>query len=86
LGGHFPGNPIVPGALLLAELAASLAHAGVAIKGVRKVRFTQPIRPADHVVVEYRPGADEHLRFECRVGDTVVARGSFVVVPGAGHV
>lgn len=79
LSGHFPGNPIVPGALLLSEIGTRLATVGIIITGIRKVRFMQPVQPADPVVVDCHPGANGQLRFECRVTDTVVARGSFVV-------
>jgi 3-hydroxymyristoyl/3-hydroxydecanoyl-(acyl carrier protein) dehydratase len=85
LSGHFPGNPIVPGALLLAEIGARLTVAGVIITGIRKARFTQSVRPMDHVQVDCRPDTNGQLRFECRVADTVVARGSFVTAADSGH-
>ncbi len=69
----------MPGALLLSIITARLAAVGVSIAGIRKARFMQPIRPADQVVVDCRPGANGQLRFECRVTNVIVARGSFVV-------
>ena len=43
--GHFPGNPIMPGVLILEALAQTGAVA--AFGGVKNARFKQPVRPGD---------------------------------------
>jgi 3-hydroxyacyl-[acyl-carrier-protein] dehydratase len=87
LPGHVPGNPVVPGALLLAEIEERLATAGLQIVAVRRARFMQRVRPGDVVEVECRVGSSGERRFECRVGDEVVVRGSLEVAsPNEGQV
>ena len=45
LDGHFPGNPIVPGAVILAWLAARLAATGRALARVERMKFQRVLRP-----------------------------------------
>jgi len=62
LAGHFPGNPIVPGVILLEALAqaASIAVATdgryegklALFGGVEKARFRRVVRPGDELVLE----------------------------------
>lgn len=54
--GHFPGNPIMPGVLILEALAQTGAVAALSLPenrgklaifgGVKNARFKQPVRPA----------------------------------------
>ena len=59
--GHFPGNPIIPGAVLLSEaLHAVGAAVGRDLTACRvaSAKFPSPSRPGDRVEVEYsRTGA-----------------------------
>ena len=55
--GHFPGNPIMPGVLILEALAQTGAVAALSLPenrgklaifgGVKNARFKQPVRPGD---------------------------------------
>ena len=63
--GHFPGNPIIPGAVLLDELIAALFPSGWSGK-VESAKFHHPVRPGDSVAVTQRT-EDELTRFECRL-------------------
>lgn len=63
--GHFPGAPMVPGALLL---AAALDALGLARPGleIAAVKFLHPVPPQAEVEI-HRAGARIELRVEGRV-------------------
>lgn len=79
LDGHFPGRPIVPGAKLLERVIATLqTHAGLRAGGtleVPVVKFLVPVAPGSEVNVDWRPGRDGAIEFECHVGAQRVAHG-----------
>jgi len=76
--GHFPGNPIIPGALLLAE-AVQMIAAGLDMKlgvgTIKLAKFFHPVRPGDAVEVEYSISAAREIRFQCAVGASKVMAG-----------
>src|SRR5437764_6179023 len=47
LAGHFPGEPIVPGVVILDEVAAALAkwREDCQLTGIRAVKFVLPLKP-----------------------------------------
>lgn len=66
--GHFPNNPIIPGALLLAQVLSAL-DANCALAGrreIRQVKFLHPVRPGDHCVIRWRRLAGGEQQFEIR--------------------
>lgn len=67
--GHFPGNPIIPGALLLAHVLRAIDStiANVAPREIRQVKFLHPVRPGDRVTVRWRRLADGEQQFEMRL-------------------
>ena len=76
--GHFPGNPIIPGALLLAEVLRSIGQATgqhfVSCQ-VKSAKFQHPVRPGDNVEIEYACSAQGIIDFKCAVADTRVLSG-----------
>ena len=92
--GHFPGNPIMPGVLIveaLAQAGALLVAPQVAfdpardaffLMSVDKVKFRKPVVPGDVLMLEVAPlrkgGAVWKMRGVAKVGDVVVAEAEFV--------
>lgn len=61
--GHFPGNPIMPGVLILEAMAQTggimmlngnenINDSGVLFMGIDKARFRKPVLPGDSLVIE----------------------------------
>lgn len=74
--GHFPGDPIIPGAVLLDEVLAMLP-AGEAPETLDFAKFHHPVRPGQTIVLSFR-NDERFLRFEGRLANT-----DQVVISGA---
>lgn len=76
--GHFPGNPIIPGALLLDEVLARIAT-DLDVDGgswrIKSAKFPQSARPGDTVHINYTRAANGEICFECTVSDSKVMSG-----------
>jgi 3-hydroxymyristoyl/3-hydroxydecanoyl-(acyl carrier protein) dehydratase len=76
--GHFPGNPIVPGVVLLDETLYSLASTRGVTPGdcaVVAAKFPSAAHPGERLQLIVEPGNDEQLNFTIRAPDRVVASG-----------
>lgn len=76
--GHFPGNPIIPGALLLAEVLHAIANAEkmhLVSCNVKSAKFQHPARPGDCVEIEYAFSATGAIDFKCAVAGIRVLSG-----------
>lgn len=83
LPGHFPGNPLVPGVVLLSMITetAERGYAGlVRIRGMPIVKFLAPLQPDMLFVLTVVPVSTDLLKFECRAGGTLIASGSIETV------
>ncbi len=66
--GHFPGNPIIPGALLLDAVAKAVAGEAAAMPPViRSAKFLHPVRPGDVVTIRWEAVSTGKTKFECRL-------------------
>ncbi|MDM0013208.1 AMP-binding protein [Variovorax sp. J22P168] len=84
--GHFPGQPLLPGALLLSEVLEALR--GVPALSARlgpaptlaAAKFLAPVRPGNALEIDLLPeaGAARGLRFEVRCGNEMVASGRWL--------
>lgn len=81
--GHFPGQPILPGVALLAEVieaAATRPALALAIGAeprIGVVKFLVPVRPGASLTVRFRLGG-RMLDWEAANGTRIVASGQFV--------
>src|SRR4051812_1771906 len=74
--GHFPGNPIIPGAVLLDDALHALCKSmGETVSSsTLRTKFLHPVRPGDRVTVEFR-NIDGEVEFIGRVGEVIVMKG-----------
>jgi 3-hydroxymyristoyl/3-hydroxydecanoyl-(acyl carrier protein) dehydratase len=76
--GHFPGDPIIPGAVLLSEtLQAIEAEIGASLVPFRimSAKFSHPARPGHRLVIEFSRTAAGDIRFTSRVNGKPVLSG-----------
>jgi 3-hydroxymyristoyl/3-hydroxydecanoyl-(acyl carrier protein) dehydratase len=78
LPGHFPGQPLVPGVVLLEQLALALrAWRGQRLACVLEAKFVAPLLP-DELAMLHLTEADaarSRFRFEIRRDGSLLARG-----------
>jgi len=77
LPGHFPGNPVVPGVVLLEEVMSSLEAVYGPQPAVRlpQVKFLQPLLPGQDAVIELMTRGAASWRFRVLRDDVVLATG-----------
>jgi len=75
---HFPGDPLVPGALLSYWVCDGLLKcADMEICAINQIKFFQPLRQNDEYTIEYTLARESNrVKFICRVGENVVCKGS----------
>ncbi len=73
LADHFPGHPIVPGALLLSEAIAAGQNAGLpTVRCVVVAKFTASLPPDTKITLIFESRLDGKIRLSCRgEGDRV---------------
>jgi 3-hydroxyacyl-[acyl-carrier-protein] dehydratase len=87
LAGHFLGAPIVPGVVVLDEVAAALAECRKEsrLTGVTSVKFIAPIKPGQSFVIGFDSTntAENQIDFCCRLDGRVVVEGRLEISCGA---
>lgn len=75
LPGHFPGQPLVPGVLMLEQVALALrAWRGQRMARVAEVKFVAPLLPQQVAELQLSD-ANGRVRFEIRGEAGLLARG-----------
>jgi 3-hydroxyacyl-[acyl-carrier-protein] dehydratase len=87
LAGHFPGAPIVPGVVVLDEVAAALAEwrKDSQLTAIPSVKFIAPIKPGQSFVIRFDSTntAANQVDFCCRLDGRVVVEGRLEISCGA---
>ena len=85
LAGHFPNAPIVPGVVVLDEVAAALMEwrEGCRLIGIRFVKFLAPIKPGQLFTIAFDAPANTQIDFCCRVEGRMVVEGRLEIGCGA---
>jgi 3-hydroxymyristoyl/3-hydroxydecanoyl-(acyl carrier protein) dehydratase len=88
--GHFPGNPIIPGAVLLREIIASVSATPETPDGdatrcreIRSAKFHYPVRPGDTLIISWTEEAGGEVRFSGSVAgsDRPAVTGTLRLLP-----
>jgi 3-hydroxymyristoyl/3-hydroxydecanoyl-(acyl carrier protein) dehydratase len=77
--GHFPGNPVIPGAVLLDTALTAIAAAEERRSGpcrLRSAKFLHPVRPGDRMLVEWQAAPSGGIAFTGSVAGRPVMTGS----------
>lgn len=85
LAGHFPGNPVVPGVVLLQRVLSVLsAHLEADQRAVvADAKFVRLLRPGEHCTIAIWRPHQRRFTYECRARLELVARGSLLLEPDA---
>lgn len=79
LNGHFPDDPLVPAAQILAWLHAAVARVDprfVTSGQVERAKFLAPLRPEMAVILEWEADGDG-WRVQARTGEVIAVRAEF---------
>ncbi len=81
LPGHFPGRPLIPAVIILQHAAAALTDAfcDCRISGIPQVKFLSPLAPDETAQMVLKRTAAGTVRFDCAVGERLIATGRFQV-------
>ena len=80
LNGHFPGNPIVPGVVILDEVinAVTNKYKQLKVLGFAAVKFNARLKPEQIVRISFDE-SKKGINFECKMNSTIIASGCIKV-------
>lgn len=74
LAGHFPGDPLVPGSLILDLVIAALPLLQGQALHLESVKFLAPLRPLQRVTVEYQEATPGHFSISCQADGDLLCK------------
>jgi 3-hydroxyacyl-[acyl-carrier-protein] dehydratase len=87
LAGHFPGEPLVPGVVILDEVVAALREwrHDSQLTGVQIVKFLAPLKPEQPFTISLSVTGEDSgdVSFHCDVNEGVIVEGRLAVLWGA---
>ena len=78
--GHFAGNPLIPGVVILeyVRIALTQLDADLALQRFNRVKFTSPLKPGNQLIVRLSSKDSRLFRFTCvDASDNPIASGDF---------
>lgn len=85
--GHFPGNPILPGVVLLDEaLRAIEVDLGLDLRQwqIAAAKFLEFVRPGEALTIEHTSLESGLIRFTVRVAERAALTGTLSLAPACG--
>lgn len=84
LAGHFPGNPLVPGVIILDEIMATTltTYPELRIAGLREAKFHKPLPPGGYCQLKFTFTGDTCLRFKGYHQNNLVTEGILILSVG----
>jgi 3-hydroxyacyl-[acyl-carrier-protein] dehydratase len=82
LPGHFPGEPVVPGVVLLEAALAAMGVDPAQPRQLAWVKFLRPLLPEQAALIRWREAGSQR-RFEVLRGGEVLASGALVAAAAA---
>lgn len=77
--GHFPGYPVTPGVVLIGravEVAERMVGQRIVLKGIKKVKFSQPVLPGEMVGLLLERRGDGEIAYRFSKGESICASGT----------
>jgi len=77
LPGHFPGNPVVPGVVILDQVLQALRRwqFDAIAPRVQDAKFVSPLLPDETMQIAFTLKGEQSVAFTCRVNERSIARG-----------
>jgi 3-hydroxyacyl-[acyl-carrier-protein] dehydratase len=84
LAGHFPGRPVVPGAVLLdMVIGTAEARAQLRVGEVVRMKFHRPLGPETVFIIRLQSIGEGRIEVNCLVGDDPLLSGMMRAAPMA---